>query len=146
MILSEKEKIVANLPYGDGFKFVDQILEVTEDHVIGIYNFHKDEYFYKHHFADRPLTPGVILQECMAQIGLVCLGSYLLRDNDHKPRLVFTEAHVTFKGQVLPGTTVIVSAKKEYFRFNKLKVVVQMMDEHENKIAEGWMSGMMLKE
>ena len=125
MLLSDHEKIVANLPYGDGFKFVDQILELTEDHVIGIYRFRESEYFYKHHFADFPLTPGVILQECMAQIGLVCLGAYLMRESDQRPRLVFTEAHVTFKGQVLPGTTVVVSAKKEYFRFGKLKVVVQ---------------------
>ena len=146
MLLSQKEKILANLPYGDGFKFVDKLLEVTDEHVIGVYRFRESEYFYKHHFADHPLTPGVILQECMAQIGLVCLGAYLLRDSDQKPRLVFTEAHVTFKKQVLPETTVIVTAKKEYFRFGKLKVVVQMMDENENKVAEGWMSGMMLSE
>jgi len=144
MLLSELEKIVANLPYGDGFKFVDQLLEVDEDHVIGIYRFRESEYFYKHHFKDRPLTPGVILQECMAQIGLVCLGAYLLRESDEKPRLVFTEAHVVFKGQVLPETTVIVTAKKEYFRFKKLKVAVQMVDENEKKIAEGWVSGMIL--
>jgi 3-hydroxyacyl-[acyl-carrier-protein] dehydratase len=144
MLLSELEKIVANLPYGDGFKFVDQLLELTDDHVIGIYRFRESEYFYKHHFADRPVTPGVILQECMAQIGLACLGSYLTRDEKQKPQFVFTEAHVNFLQQVLPGTTVVVSAKKEYFRFGKLKVVVQMLDEHEVKIAEGWMSGMIL--
>ncbi len=146
MLLSESEKIVANLPYGEGFKFVDKLLEISEDHVMGVYRFRESEYFYKHHFADRPLTPGVILQECMAQIGLVCLGAYLMRESDTKPRLVFTEAHVVFKGQVLPETTIIVTAKKEYFRFGKLKVVVQMVDENEKKIAEGWMSGMMLTE
>lgn len=144
MLLSESEKIVANLPYGDGFKYVDQLLELTEDHVIGIYRFRESEYFYKHHFADRPITPGVILQECMAQIGLACLGSYLMKEEQGKTQFVFTEAHVNFLSQVLPETTVIVSAKKEYFRFGKLKVVVQMMDEHEKKVAEGWMSGMVL--
>jgi len=144
MLLSETEKIVANLPYGDGFKFVDQLLEISENHVIGIYRFRISEYFYKHHFADRPVTPGVILQECMAQIGLACLGSYLLREQSEKKQFVFTEAHINFISQVTPGTTVIVTAKKEYFRFGKLKVVVQMLDEHEQKIAEGWMSGMVL--
>jgi 3-hydroxyacyl-[acyl-carrier-protein] dehydratase len=144
MLLSEPEKIVANLPYGDGFKFVDQLLEITEDHVIGVYRFRESEYFYKHHFADRPVTPGVILQECMAQIGLACLGSYLLRENTESKQFVFTEAHINFISQVLPDTTVVVTAKKEYFRFGKLKVVVQMLDENEFKIAEGWMSGMVL--
>ncbi len=144
MLLSELEKIVANLPYGDGFKFVDQLLELDEDQVIGIYRFRESEYFYKHHFIHQPVTPGVILQECMAQIGLACLGSYLMRDVEEPLQFVFTEAHVNFLSQVLPGTTVIVSAKKEYFRFGKLKVVVQMLDENETKVAEGWMSGMII--
>ncbi|WP_405368491.1 3-hydroxyacyl-ACP dehydratase FabZ family protein [Nonlabens sp. Asnod2-A12] len=146
MLLNPLEKIVANLPYGDGFKFVDQLLELDEDSVIGIYRFRESEYFYKHHFEHQPVTPGVILIECMAQIGLACLGSYLMRDKDSKPQFVFTENHINFLNTVLPETTVIVSAKKDYFRFGKLKVVVQMMDENENKIAEGWMSGMMLTE
>ncbi|MEP3969565.1 MAG: acyl carrier protein, partial [Nonlabens sp.] len=116
------------------------------DSVIGIYRFRESEYFYKHHFKDQPVTPGVILIECMAQIGLACLGSYLMRENDSKPQFVFTENHINFLNTVLPKTTVIVSAKKEYFRFGKLKVVVRMMDENENKIAEGWMSGIILKD
>lgn len=146
MLLSPLEKIVANLPYGDGFKFVDQLLELDEESVIGINRFRESEYFYKHHFINNPITPGVILIECMAQIGLACLGSYLMREKEGKPQFVFTENHISFLNTVVPETTVIVSAKKEYFRFGKLKVVVQMMDEYENKIAEGWMSGMIVNE
>ncbi|AGC78280.1 3-hydroxyacyl-[acyl-carrier-protein] dehydratase [Nonlabens dokdonensis] len=146
MLLNPLEKIVANLPYGDGFKFVDQLLELDEESVIGIYRFRESEYFYKHHFINNPITPGVILIECMAQIGLACLGSYLMRENEGNPQFVFTENHINFLNTVVPETTVIVSAKKEYFRFGKLKVVVQMMDENENKIAEGWMSGMIVNE
>lgn len=144
MILEELDKIVANLPYGDAFKFVDQLLEISEDHVIGVYRFRKSEYFYKHHFIHQPVTPGVILTECMAQIGLVCLGSYLTKALPGKPQFVFTENHIQFLDIVKPETTVIVTAKKEYYRFNKLKVVVQMLDEQERKIAEGSMSGMLV--
>ncbi|OUS16281.1 acyl carrier protein [Nonlabens dokdonensis] len=146
MLLNSLEKIVANLPYGDGFKFVDQLLELDEESVIGIYRFRESEYFYKHHFINNPITPGVILIECMAQIGLACLGNYLMREKEGKSQFVFTENHINFLNTVVPETTVIVSAKKEYFRFGKLKVVVQMMDEYENKIAEGWMSGMIVNE
>jgi 3-hydroxyacyl-[acyl-carrier-protein] dehydratase len=138
------ENIIANLPYGNGFKFVDQLIEIDENVVIGKYRFHKTEYFYKHHFKDDPITPGVILTECMAQIGLACLGSYLMREKKGRSQFVFTENHITFINIVLPDTTVIVTAKKEYFRFGKLKVMVQMTDENKTKIAEGWMSGMIL--
>jgi 3-hydroxyacyl-[acyl-carrier-protein] dehydratase len=146
MLLSPLEKIIANLPYGDGFKFVDQLLEINDDSVIGIYRFRESEYFYKHHFINQPITPGVILIECMAQIGLVCLGTYLLQDKKESPQFVFTENHISFLNVVPPETTVIVTAKKEYFRFGKLKILVQMIDENETKIAEGWMSGMILNE
>lgn len=144
MILGEFDKIVANLPYGDGFKFVDHILEMDEEHAIGVYRFRESEYFYKHHFMNNPITPGVILIECMAQIGLACLGSYLMKDEKEAIQFVFTENHVVFNNTVKPGTAVVVSAKKEYFRFGKLKCLVQMVDEHEQKIAEGWVSGMIL--
>jgi 3-hydroxyacyl-[acyl-carrier-protein] dehydratase len=144
MLLDELDKIVANLPYGDGFKFVHKLLEVSEESVIGVYRFRESESFYKHHFKDNPVTPGVILIECMAQIGLACLGSYLTRELETKPAFVFTENHIVFSGIVKPKTTVIVSAVKEYYRFGKLKVKVKMLDENEQKIAEGWMSGMTL--
>ncbi|WP_213523517.1 3-hydroxyacyl-ACP dehydratase FabZ family protein [Nonlabens sp.] len=144
MLLNPLEKIVANLPYGDGFKFVDQLLEIDDTSVIGIYRFQKKEYFYEHHFKDHPVTPGVILTECMAQIGLACLGSYLMQDEEKPLQCAFTENHITFLNTVLPETTVIVTAKKEYFRFGKLKVRVQMIDESKNKIAEGWMSGIII--
>jgi 3-hydroxyacyl-[acyl-carrier-protein] dehydratase len=144
MLLNELDKIVANLPYGDGFKYVHKLLEVSEDAVIGLYRFNSSEPFYKHHFKEYPVTPGVILIECMAQIGLACLGSYLTRELLGKPAFVFTESHILFTGIVKPGTTVIVSGSKEYYRFGKLKVKVKMVDENEQKIAEGWMSGMMV--
>jgi 3-hydroxyacyl-[acyl-carrier-protein] dehydratase len=145
MLLDPLEKIVSNLPYGNGFKFVDQLLEIDEDNVMGIYKFRREAYFYQHHFIDNPVTPGVILIECMAQIGLACLGSFLMQGDSDRPRFVFTENHINFLGVVTPDTVVVVTARKEYFRFGKLKVVVQMLDENENKIAEGWMSGMLLK-
>ncbi|MGJ8684250.1 MAG: 3-hydroxyacyl-ACP dehydratase FabZ family protein [Nonlabens sp.] len=146
MLLDEFDKIVANLPYGDGFKFVDQILEMDEEHVIGVYRFRESEYFYKHHFLNNPITPGVILIECMAQIGLACLGSYLMRADKSALNFVFTENHIVFNNTVRPKTAVIVSARKEYFRFGKLKCLVQMVDENEQKIAEGWVSGMIVSD
>ncbi|PQJ32849.1 acyl carrier protein [Nonlabens arenilitoris] len=144
MLLNDFDKIVANLPYGDGFKFVDHILEMDEEHVIGVYRFRESEYFYKHHFINNSITPGVILIECMAQIGLACLGSHLMREESGNLDVVFTENHIVFNNTVKPGTVVIVSAKKEYFRFGKLKCLVQMVDENEQKIAEGWVSGMII--
>jgi len=56
------------------FLFVDTIQKVDEDGVIGTYRYDESLAFYKGHFIDKPVTPGVILTETMAQIGVVCLG------------------------------------------------------------------------
>ncbi|MCK7511860.1 MAG: hypothetical protein MZV70_52660 [Desulfobacterales bacterium] len=75
-------------------------------------------------FPDDPITPGVILIETMAQIGVVAFGMYLLacqknmRPSQMKSRLsLFSLADgVEFKGIVVPGERVIVKGKKIYFR------------------------------
>ena len=68
------------MPYQAPFLFVDELISLSEHGVEGFYTFKKDEYFYQGHFKNNPITPGVILTEVMAQIGVVCLGIYLLRD------------------------------------------------------------------
>ena len=75
----KKETIIQLLPYQAPFLFVEELTYISEDRSEGYYTFKNDEYFYLGHFKDNPLTPGVILTEVMAQIGVVCLGIYLLK-------------------------------------------------------------------
>src|SRR6476620_10423620 len=74
------QEILSRLPYEKPFLFVDEILDIDENGVKGTYFFDENLDFYKGHFKKHPVTPGVILTEVMAQIGLVCLGIYLLND------------------------------------------------------------------
>ena len=74
------KEIIEALPYRPPFLFVDALEEVTENGSKGYYQLKKDEYFYRGHFPDNPITPGVILIEIMAQIGLVCYGIYLEKE------------------------------------------------------------------
>lgn len=138
------DEILTKLPYSKPFLFVDSLLSVSEDHVEGIYTFSEDEYFYKGHFKDDPITPGVILTECMAQIGLVCLGIYLFtKDASEKPVIGMSSCEVDFYIPVLPGEVVRVYSEKEYFRFNKLKCKVKMFNEKNELVCKGLISGMM---
>ena len=73
-------EIISQLPYSEPFLFVDEITSITENGAVGNYSFDENSYFYKGHFKDNPVTPGVILTEVMAQIGVVCLGIYLLNN------------------------------------------------------------------
>jgi 3-hydroxyacyl-[acyl-carrier-protein] dehydratase len=140
-------EIIRNLPYQKPFLFVDELIEISENSVIGTYRFSKNAFFYEGHFKENPITPGVILTETMAQIGVVCLGIYLLKDEilmKKKPQIALTSNAVDFYLPVLPNEKVIVISEKEYFRFNKLKCTVKMMNSKNELVCRGSISGMII--
>ena len=136
------EEIIAQLPYTKPFLFVDSLLLVTEDRAEGEYRFKEDEYFYKGHFKGNPVTPGVILTECMAQIGLVCLGIQLIDGLSESAKIALVGSDVHFYLPVYPGEKVKVISDKEYFRFGKLKCQVKMVNEKGAVVCKGTISGM----
>lgn len=143
MIISE---IISLLPYQKPFLFVDGIDSISDDEIIGHYTFKKHESFYKGHFKNNPITPGVILTECMAQIGLVCFGIYLLKNEikeNNNPQIALTSHQMDFYLPVLPSEKVTVVSEKEVFRFNKLKCKVKMLNTKGELVARGIISGML---
>lgn len=139
-----KEEILAHLPYSKPFLFVDELLEIDENKAVGTYTFDKDLDFYKGHFKDSPVTPGVILTETMAQIGLVCLGIYLSgsADGGMPGHVMLTSTAIDFMKPVFPGEKVRVQAEKVYFRFKKLNCTVQMINEGGEVVCKGTIAGM----
>lgn len=139
--------IINNLPYQKPFLFVDKIIEIDENGVKGAYTYKENEFFYKGHFKDKPITPGVILTETMAQIGVVCLGIFLLKDEiaaTKKPKIALTSNQVDFYLPVLPNEKVTVISEKVYSRFNKLSCKVKMMNTQNQLVCRGTISGMLI--
>lgn len=140
------DAIIAKLPYSKPFLFVDEISAIDENGVVGSYTFDEDSDFYKGHFIDNPVTPGVILTEVMAQIGLVCLGIYLLDNNFNTVNAIaLSSVNIDFIKAVYPKEKVIVKSEKIYFRFGKLKCKVQMINERGEEVCSGEISGMIIK-
>ena len=140
------KELIEKLPYGPDFLFVDEILSIDDNSMSGSYTYRPDALFYRDHFPARPITPGVILIETMAQIGLVCFGFYLQKDKkDELPAFAFTSSNVEFFKIVLPGEKVIVLSEKIFFRLGKLKCRVEMKNMADETIAKGEMSGMIIK-
>ncbi|MFQ3180569.1 MAG: 3-hydroxyacyl-[acyl-carrier-protein] dehydratase [Polaribacter sp.] len=143
----DKKDIIQYLPYSKPFLFVDELLEVSENGVSGTYTFSESEFFYKGHFKENAITPGVILTETMAQIGLVCLGIYLLKEDissEKKPQIALTSNQIDFFLPVYPNEKVRVVSEKEYFRFNKLKCAVKMYNINDELVCRGTISGMII--
>ncbi len=149
-------EFIQKLPYSYPFLFVDDLEEISEKGVTGSYTFSESAFFYQGHFKDHPVTPGVILTECMAQIGLVCLGIFLLKREEEETEteeeglndleIAMSNIDIDFFLPVFPGERVTVISEKEYFRFHKLKCKVQMRNEEGKLVCKGEISGMILKD
>jgi 3-hydroxyacyl-[acyl-carrier-protein] dehydratase len=138
-------EIISKLPYSKPFLFVDELTEINENGVKGSYTFNENLDFYKGHFKDHPVTPGVILTEVMAQIGLVCLGILLLDNKFNKnTSIALTSTSIEFIKAVFPNDKVIVISEKIYFRFGKLKCRVKMTNESGDMLCMGEIAGMII--
>lgn len=139
-----KSEILSHLPYTKPFLFVDDLTQIDENGVTGCYTFDPDLDFYKGHFKDHPVTPGVILTETMAQIGLVCLGIYLSgsAEGGMPGHVMLTSTAIDFMKPVFPGEKVTVVAQKVYFRFKKLNCTVQMTNASGEVVCKGTIAGM----
>ena len=145
-----KQEVLELVPQQAPFRFIDEIISLDEEQIVGAYRFREDEYFYRGHFPGRPITPGVILIETMAQIGVVAFGMYLLACQKNirpsqlnGPLSLFSLADgIEFKGIVKPGERVIVKGKKIYMRKGALKVDINMERENGEVVCVGQLAGM----
>jgi 3-hydroxyacyl-[acyl-carrier-protein] dehydratase len=140
-------QILELLPQQEPFRFVDEILDVGDDHIVARYTFRPDADFYRGHFPDNPITPGVLLIEAMAQTGVVALGIYLVArergvEEVRRVLTVFTDVTAEFTGVVRPGDTVTISARKVFFRRMKLRADVEMRLPDGSLVATATVAGM----
>jgi len=96
------------LPHRPPFLLVDKVLEMSNDHIVGMKSVTMNEPFFVGHFPGEPIMPGVLQVEAMAQVG----GIFVLHQVDN-PELYSTYFlkinDVRFRGKVVPGDTLIFS-------------------------------------
>jgi len=141
------EDILKLVPQQAPFRFIDKIVSVNENGIVGQYTFKEDETFYAGHFPGQPVTPGVILLETMAQTGVVAFGLYLLSLQLEAAELdkwltLFSDAEVEFSKPVYPGEQVTITAEKIFWRRMKLKARVTMHNSANELVANCVISGM----
>jgi 3-hydroxyacyl-[acyl-carrier-protein] dehydratase len=139
--------VLALLPQQEPFRFVDEIVEVDDDHIVSRYTFRPEADFYRGHFPGNPITPGVLLIEAMAQTGVVALGIYIVArerglEQVRRVLTVFTDVTAEFSGVVRPGDTVTIRARKVFFRRMKLRSEVEMRLADGTLVATATLAGM----
>jgi 3-hydroxyacyl-[acyl-carrier-protein] dehydratase len=104
MKLSEIEEI---LPHRPPFLFVDDVVEISDTKIIAKRRVRGDEYFFKGHFPNEPIMPGVLIVEALAQTG----GIMILQKRKGVIPLFLGIDKVRFKKIVRPGDTLVMEVK-----------------------------------
>ena len=140
-------ELLEAMPQAPPFRFVDRVLEVDRSSIRATYRFREDESYYLGHFPGQPITPGVILLECMAQCGVVLHGLYLLSlEGNHfqvrTHRTLLTDASIEWLASVYPGETVVVSGAVRTWRRQRIRSGVEMRKASGERVAVGEIGGM----
>jgi UDP-3-O-[3-hydroxymyristoyl] N-acetylglucosamine deacetylase/3-hydroxyacyl-[acyl-carrier-protein] dehydratase len=104
--LYDINQIVKILPHRPPFLFIDKIMEMSANHVIGVKNVSMNEPFFVGHFPGEPIMPGVLQVEAMAQVG----GIFALNtvpDPENYTTYFLKIDNTRFKQKVLPGDTLV---------------------------------------
>lgn len=109
-ILYNKAQIKNILPHRDPFLFIDEINELGEDYIIGTKYVSDDEYYFKGHFPDAPVMPGVLQLETMAQAGGVLILSTVDNPQDYLTYFLKID-NAKFKKKVVPNEKIIFHLK-----------------------------------
>ncbi len=141
------DEVLAMVPQQEPFRFIDEILELDETHIVARYTFDPEASFYRGHFPGNPITPGVILIETAAQAAVVAFGIYLYaretsREAVDKLLTIFTDCSIDFSGTVRPGDRVTTTGRVEFFRRKKLRATFEMKLDDDTIVCSGELSGM----
>ena len=108
--LMDIHQIMEILPHRPPFLLIDRIIELSENHVVGMKNVTMNEPFFVGHFPGAPVMPGVLQVEAMAQCGGVLVLS-TVPDPENYLTYFMKMNNVKFKQKVLPGDTLIFKAE-----------------------------------
>ena len=136
------EEIKRLIPHRDPFLFLDycEIIEPGEKG-IGYKTFQPSEYFFKGHFPDMPIVPGVVLVEALAQTAGVVV-SKKFEELNNKSVLFMSVSKAKFRKPVIPNNLISFHVKslhkvKSVYKFNG-----EAFNEKQIKVCEADFSAM----
>jgi 3-hydroxyacyl-[acyl-carrier-protein] dehydratase len=118
-MLWDREKIKSILPQREPFLFIDEIIEIyDDDKVVAVKHVSGDEYYFKGHFPDKPIMPGVLIIEAMAQASIILYSIAKSEIAGSDPDYYLGKVKAEFLSPAYPGDKLIIEASKVKFLDN----------------------------
>jgi 3-hydroxyacyl-[acyl-carrier-protein] dehydratase len=106
MVLNKKQ-IKEIIPYDEPFLFVDGVKEIGENTISGFYQTSKDDYYFKGHFVDFKIMPGVLVIEALAQLSTIFLRKKMGEVHKKYHFLAYDVRGAQFYKPIFPGDKII---------------------------------------
>lgn len=118
----DRARVMQMIPHRDPFLMIDKVVEVRAGHsAIGIKHVSGDEYYFKGHFPQRPVMPGVLIIEAMAQTAAVLVVHTLGPAFEGKLVYFMSIDSARFRRPVVPGDVMTVPVTCQRHRGNVWK-------------------------
>lgn len=108
------EEILELLPHRYPFLLIDRVLELSEESIVALKNVTVSEPYFQGHFPGKPVMPGVLIIETMAQAGAIMLH----KASEGKMKLLVGVDKARFKRQVVPGDTLRIEVELKQVKGN----------------------------
>ena len=114
--MSALDDVKALIPHRPPFLFVDEIVSETADSLTAKRLWRAEEDFYKGHYPNAPITPGVLLCEAVFQTGALFMARQALAAGAAPGSgvpLLSKISDVRFRTPIYPGDTIVIEVKKK---------------------------------
>jgi len=125
-MIFNKEQIKEIIPYQEPFLFVDGVEEFGENNISGFYQTSKDDYYFKGHFVDFKIMPGVLVVEALAQLSTILLRKKIGEDHKNYHFLAYDVRGAQFYKPIFPDDKITLKAEV---------LGIYPIEKSENKIA-----------
>jgi len=106
-----KEEIKKVIPYSEPFLFVDEAEIISENEIKGSFQTKPDDYYFKGHFVDFPIMPGVLVVEALAQLSTILLRKENGENHKNYHFLAYDIKSIQFYKPIFPGDKINLSAE-----------------------------------
>jgi 3-hydroxyacyl-[acyl-carrier-protein] dehydratase len=130
----DKEKIKSILPHREPFLFIDEVIEIDgTEKVVAVKNIRDNESFFEGHFPGKPIMPGVLIIEAMAQASIILFFVDKQKIAKAHPDYYLGKVKAEFLAPVYPGDRLIIETEK--VKFLDYAAITDTIAKVDNKIV-----------